>query len=76
MTNQAKPQTLRVKSSHHFTSVQFRNCNYSAYIDGREEDEQGWGATKAEAVADLIQQLLDNEVIVEPAVLDLSEVAA
>jgi hypothetical protein len=68
----ANKHLLRVKSTHHFTSVRFRNSNWSAYIDGREEDEQGWGATEMEASSDLIQQLLENEVIVEPASLDLS----
>src|SRR5208282_6194458 len=38
-----KPRLLRVKSSHVFPPIPIRNFDYSAYIDGREEDEHGWG---------------------------------
>lgn len=38
-----------------------RSCDWTAYVDGREEYQWSRGRTEAEALADLMWQLEDEE---------------
>jgi hypothetical protein len=58
----------RVVTRHVYPPIPCRAFDWEASLEGREGDEdapRGWGATEAEAVADLTEQLEDcacNEV--------------
>lgn len=41
--------------------IPIRTSDWIAYIDGEEDGPKGWGKTEAEAIADLKQQLDDEE---------------
>lgn len=54
--------TPRIVTTYVCPPIPARSCDWEASLEGREGDEdapRGWGATEAEAVADLTEQLDD-----------------
>jgi hypothetical protein len=50
----------RIITTYVYPPIPVRTSDWSAHIDGREEDgPYGWGRTRDEAVADLEEQLAD-----------------
>jgi hypothetical protein len=51
---------MKITTSHVYPLIPVRTSDWCACIDGHEEDgPYGWGATEAEAIADLMERLDD-----------------
>jgi hypothetical protein len=49
---------MSIVTSHVFPPIPDRSCDWCAYREGQEEaGHYGWGATEAEAIADLIDNV-------------------
>jgi hypothetical protein len=56
----------RIETSHVYPPIPCRKFDWCAYPAGEEEDgSYGWGKTEADAIADLIEILQDDERIPE-----------
>lgn len=52
---------MKIITTHVFPPIPIRSCDWSAHIDGQEEDgPQGWGATEQEAREDLEDQIAEE----------------
>jgi len=47
----------KIVTSHEYPPIPIRSMDWLAYFDGNEEGPQGWGLTEDAAIADLIDNL-------------------
>ena len=75
MTCHSEKNNLRIITSHDFPPIPVRNVDFSAHIDGREEEgPYGRGPTEYAACVALLHELVGSECRLEEFVTGLEKV--
>lgn len=51
----------KILTKHDPPPIPDRSLDWSAWVDGQDEDVTGWGATESEAIAELEAKLAEEE---------------